>query len=92
VVNPPAPFFIPINIIIFVKKNNMEIDYENSVTINIHKQWYGRTDDGTNFIIDGGWNEFDEHYIDSIVFTNEIENEGEMIETITDEFLLKMNG
>jgi hypothetical protein len=70
----------------------MKIDYENPVTINIHKQWYGRTEDGINFIIDGGWNEFDEHYIDSIIFTDETENEGELIEKITEEFLSDMNG
>jgi hypothetical protein len=70
----------------------MTIDYDNSVTINIHKQWDGQTEEGVDFVIDGGWNDFDGYYIDSINFKNKIDNEGWVINKITDEFLLNMNG
>jgi hypothetical protein len=70
----------------------MTIDYDNSVTINIHKQWDGQTEEGVDFVIDGGWNDFDGYYIDSINFKNKIDNEGWVISKITDEFLLNMNG
>lgn len=70
----------------------MTIDYDNSVTINIHKQWDGQTEDGVDFVIDGGWNEFDGYYIDSINFKTEIDNQDELISEITEEFLLNMNG
>ena len=70
----------------------MTIDYDNSVTINIHKQWDGQTEDGVDFVIDGGWNDFDGYYIDSINFKTEIDNQDELISEITEEFLLNMNG
>jgi hypothetical protein len=70
----------------------MTIDYNNSVTINIHKQWDGQTEEGVDFVIDGGWNDFDGYYIDSINFKNKIDNESGVINKITDEFLLNMNG
>lgn len=70
----------------------MTIDYDNSVTINIHKQWDGQTEDGVDFVIDGGWNDFDGYYIDSINFKTEIDNQDEIISKITEEFLLNMNG
>lgn len=70
----------------------MTIDYQNPVTINIHKQWNGQTEDGIDFVIDGGWNEFDDYYIDSIQFIDEVENEEELIESIAESFLLEMNG
>jgi|688.fasta_scaffold575272_2 hypothetical protein len=70
----------------------MTIDYDNSVTINIHKQWDGQTEEGVDFVIDGGWNDFDGYYIDSINFKNKIDNESGVINKITDEFLLNMNG
>jgi hypothetical protein len=70
----------------------MTIDYDNSVTINIHKQWDGQTEEGVDFVIDGGWNDFDGYYIDSINFKNKIDNESGIINKITDEFLLNMNG
>ena len=57
----------------------MTIDYDNSVTINIHKQWDGQTEEGVDFVIDGGWNDFDGYYIDSINFKNKIDNEGWVI-------------
>jgi hypothetical protein len=53
----------------------MKIDYENPVIMNIHKQWDGETDDGIKFVIDGGYNDYDGYYIESIIFTDEIEND-----------------
>jgi hypothetical protein len=69
----------------------MTIDYNNSVTMNIHKQWDGQTDDGVSFVIDGGWNEHDNYYVNSISFIGEVKNEEELIEQITNEFLMNMN-
>jgi len=70
----------------------MQIDYENPMTINIQKQWMGNTDEEVPFVIYGGWNEFDGYYVDSVEFDGEVENEDELSEQITSEFLNKMNG
>ncbi len=71
----------------------MKINYDDARTINIHKIWDGVTDDGIVFTIDGGWNEFDGYYVESV----ELEdfkgyNEEELIGQISTEFLNKMNG
>jgi len=64
----------------------MKIDYENPVIMNIHKQWDGETDDGIKFVIDGGYNDYDGYYIESIIFTDEIENEDELKKEIESSF------
>ena len=70
----------------------MTIDYDNSITINIHKQWNGQTEDGINFVIDGGWNEYDDYYVESIEFIDKVDNVSELTDKITEEFLSYMNG
>ena len=71
----------------------MKINYEDARTINIHKNWDGVTDDGIVFTIDGVWNHFDGYYIESIELEDyEEDNEEELIEQISTEFLNKMNG
>lgn len=70
----------------------MTIDYENPQTLNIHKEWYGSTDDGVTFVIDGGWNHFDGYYVESVSFEGDVENEEELSEEITTQFLNEMNG
>jgi hypothetical protein len=51
------------------------------------------TDDGIVFTIDGGWNHFDGYYVESIELEDyEGDNEEELIEQISTEFLNKMNG
>jgi len=70
----------------------MYIDFENPTVVNIHKQWFGQTEDGKSFMIDGGYNEFDGHYVDSVQFDDEVENEDELIEEITTQFLNEING
>lgn len=65
----------------------MIIDYENPVVVNIHKQWFGQTEDGKNFMIDGGYNDSDGYYVESVEFEDEVENEGELTEKITTKFL-----
>jgi hypothetical protein len=65
----------------------MIIDYKNPVVVNIHKQWFGQTEDGKNFMIDGGYNDSDGHYVESVEFEDEVENEGELTEKITTKFL-----
>jgi hypothetical protein len=71
----------------------MKINYDDVRTINIHKAWDGVTDDGIAFTIDGGWNDSDGYYVESIEFEDfEGDNEEELIEQISTEFLNKMNG
>jgi len=70
----------------FIIFKNMKIDYENPVIMNIHKQWDGETDDGIKFVIDGGYNDYDGYYIESIIFTDEIENEDELKKEIESSF------
>jgi hypothetical protein len=71
----------------------MKIDYENTRTINIQKQWDGITDDKVTFTINGGWNDFDGHYVDSVELDGyDGDDYDSIIENITEEFLNEMNG
>ena len=71
----------------------MIIDYENPTVINIHKQWFGQTEDGKTFMIDGGYNEFDGYYVESVEFDDDdVENKDELIEEITNKFLDEIEG
>lgn len=69
----------------------MIIDYENPSVINVHKQWFGKTEDGKNFIIDGGYNDFDGYYVDSVEFEDVVEDEDVLTEKITTVFLNEVN-
>jgi hypothetical protein len=66
----------------------MFIDFQNAVTLNISKMWEGHLEDGTSFTINGGWNDWDGYYVESVELKDfEGDNEEEIIEEITESFL-----
>ena len=69
----------------------IEIDYKNSKTTNITKQWTGSTSDGIEFIIDGGWNDWDGYYVDSIEILDFEGDEDELVKEIEEKFLKEIN-
>jgi hypothetical protein len=72
----------------------MNIDFENAKTVNITKMWEGHLEDGTNFTINGGWNDFEGYYVDSIDingFTGSLDESNKLEEEIRNKFLNEMN-
>lgn len=67
----------------------MNIDYNNSLVVKVVKHFYGKTDDGREFIIQAIWT-MDGWNLDFIIWTdNNGDKETEL--DIKDEFLYRVN-
>ena len=69
----------------------MEIDYKNTRTINIAKEWTGTLENGTEFTIEGGWNDWDGYYVEAINLNDFEGDDEEIIKQIEKKFLDEIN-